>query len=144
MSAGRIAKTRLPPLRKNSEGDFVFPKVFFRGVFRCDLSRAGRSEAVGKQGGRKASPKGEKTMEDNRLLDVAAVAGLLGISERGCWRFRDGGRMPAPVTLGRLVRWRQSDLTAWIAAGCPDVRRTGWKPDGGNTARQCKGGCHHD
>jgi len=83
-------------------------------------------------------------MEDNRLMDVAAVAELLGISERGCWRFRDAGRMPAPVTLGRLVRWRQSDLTAWIADGCPDCRRTGWKPDGGNTARQCKGGCHHD
>lgn len=59
-------------------------------------------------------------MEDNRLLDVAAVAELLGISERGVWRFRDAGRIPAPVTLGRLVLWRQADLTAWVAAGCPD------------------------
>ncbi|NLV40943.1 MAG: helix-turn-helix domain-containing protein [Candidatus Hydrogenedentes bacterium] len=66
-------------------------------------------------------------MEDNRLLDVVAVAGLLGISERGVWRFRDAGRMPAPVTLGRLVRWRHADLTAWIAAGCPDCAGTQWR-----------------
>lgn len=82
-------------------------------------------------------------MNECKLLDVEQVAAILGISPRGVWRFRDGGRMPAPVTLGRLVRWRQADLTAWVAAGCPDVRRTGWKPDGGNTACQCKGGCRH-
>jgi len=79
-----------------------------------------------------------------KLLDVNEVAELLGISARGTWRFRDAGRMPAPVTLGRLIRWRESDLAQWIADGCPDCRRTGWMPDGGNTARQCKGGCHHD
>lgn len=78
-----------------------------------------------------------------RLLDVDGVAELLGISPRGVWRFRDQGKLPPPVALGRLVRWRAGDLSAWVADGCPDVRRTGWKPDGGNTACQCKGGCHH-
>jgi len=82
-------------------------------------------------------------MEDNRLLDVVAVAGLLGISERGVWRFRDAGRMPAPVTLGRLIRWRQADLTAWIAAGCPDVRKTHWTPPACNGTCGNNGGCRH-
>lgn len=82
-------------------------------------------------------------MEDNRLLDVVAVAEVLGISQRGVWRFRDAGRMPAPVSLGRLIRWRAADLTAWIAAGCPDVRRTGWKPAACNGTCGNNGGCRH-
>lgn len=74
-------------------------------------------------------------MNEN-LMTVTEVAALLGISTRGVWRFRDMGKLPAPVQLGRLVRWRQSDLTAWIADGCPDCRRTGWTPPTRNTARQ--------
>lgn len=67
-------------------------------------------------------------METKKLLDVTEVAAQLGISVRNAWRMRDAGRLPKPVTLGRLVRWRASDIGAWIADGCPDVRRTGWTP----------------
>ncbi len=52
------------------------------------------------------------------LLDVRAVARLLGCSTRHVHRLADTGRMPAPVRLGALVRWRREDLDAWLAAGC--------------------------
>ncbi|MHB1035740.1 MAG: helix-turn-helix transcriptional regulator [Pirellulales bacterium] len=58
----------------------------------------------------------------NKLLDVQAVANLLGCSPRTVYRFADCGRMPRPVKLGALIRWSKADLDAWIAAGCPAVR----------------------
>jgi excisionase family DNA binding protein len=56
------------------------------------------------------------------LLDVRAVAALLDCSARHVYRLADSGRMPAPVRVGALVRWRRADLDAWLAAGCPSTR----------------------
>jgi excisionase family DNA binding protein len=58
-----------------------------------------------------------------QLLDVEQVATLLNCSTRHVWRLHDGGKMPAAVRLGALVRWRRQDLDAWLAAGCRPVRR---------------------
>ena len=57
------------------------------------------------------------------LLDVRAVAVLLDCSPRHVYRLADAGRMPAPLRVGALVRWRRSDIEDWIAAGCPTKRR---------------------
>jgi len=57
------------------------------------------------------------------LLDVRAVADLLGCSPRHVYRLADAGRMPRPLRLGALVRWRRDELMGWIAAGCPADRR---------------------
>lgn len=60
------------------------------------------------------------------LLDVKDVARLLGgCSTRHVIRLADAGRMPRPLKLGNLVRWRRAELEGWIAAGCP-----GQKPGG--------------
>lgn len=56
------------------------------------------------------------------LLDVRQVAGLLGCSARTVYRLADTGRMPRPVKLGALVRWRKFEVEDWIAAGCPSCR----------------------
>jgi excisionase family DNA binding protein len=58
------------------------------------------------------------------LLDVRAVAQLLGCSARHVYRLADAAKMPSPVKLGTLVRWRRSDLDDWLAAGCPSTRRS--------------------
>lgn len=65
------------------------------------------------------------------LLTVKQVAALLQVGERSVWRFRDSGRMPKALVLGRCVRWKRSEIEAWVSAGCPDVRRTGWTPAAG-------------
>lgn len=57
-----------------------------------------------------------------RMLDVQGVAELLACSTRHIYRLADSGRMPRPVRLGRLVRWRQRELEGWIEDGCPKVR----------------------
>jgi excisionase family DNA binding protein len=59
------------------------------------------------------------------LLDVQAVAALLDCSPRHVYRLSDSGRMPTPLKLGALVRWRRQDLDTWLAGGCKPIRATG-------------------
>ncbi len=56
------------------------------------------------------------------LIDVGAVAQLCCCSTRTVYRLADAGRLPRPVKLGALVRWRRAEIDEWLAAGCPPVR----------------------
>ena len=62
------------------------------------------------------------------LLDVGAVADLLSCSTRHVYRLSDAGRMPRPVKLGALVRWRRDEVEEWIVQGCPRWQRKGVGP----------------
>jgi len=59
------------------------------------------------------------------LIDVQGVATLLQCSKRHVARMEDAGQMPQAVKLGRLSRWSRKAIEAWIAAGCPAVRKPG-------------------
>jgi excisionase family DNA binding protein len=59
------------------------------------------------------------------LLDVRAVAQMLDCSARHVYRLADAGRMPPPLKLGALVRWRRQTVEEWISGGCKPVRPTG-------------------
>ena len=58
-----------------------------------------------------------------KLLDVQAVAEMLGCSQRHVYRLSDAGRMPSPVKLGSLVRWSAAVIGKWIDDGCKPVRQ---------------------
>ncbi len=63
------------------------------------------------------------------LLDVRAVTELLGgCSTRHVYRLADAGRMPSPLRLGALVRWRRAELQEWITAGCPSPKGGARRP----------------
>ncbi|MHB8863461.1 MAG: helix-turn-helix transcriptional regulator [Pirellulaceae bacterium] len=53
------------------------------------------------------------------LISAPELAKILGISARSVWRLLSAGKLPAPVRLGGAVRWRRSDVLAWIEQGCP-------------------------
>lgn len=57
------------------------------------------------------------------LLDVRGLAALLDCSPRHCYRLADSGKLPAPLKLGALVRWRRQEILDWLAAGCPSCRK---------------------
>lgn len=59
------------------------------------------------------------------LLDVGTVAAACDCSPRHIYRLADSDRMPRPIKLGSLVRWRKDDIMAWIDAGCPSNRKGG-------------------
>ena len=56
------------------------------------------------------------------LLDVDDLAAWLTCSPRHIYRMTDAGKLPAPIRLGALVRWRRADIENWLAAGCPSIR----------------------
>jgi predicted DNA-binding transcriptional regulator AlpA len=59
------------------------------------------------------------------LLDVGTVAAVCDCSPRHIYRLADSDRMPRPVRLGSLVRWRKDDIQKWIDDGCPSNRKGG-------------------
>lgn len=53
----------------------------------------------------------------DRLLRLRDVAFLVGLSKATIYRKLKLGDFPQPVsTGGPSVRWKESDITAWIAA----------------------------
>lgn len=56
------------------------------------------------------------------LIDVSQVAEKLRCSARTVRRLADAGRMPKPVKVGGLTRWRVDVVDEWIGKGCPDVK----------------------
>ena len=56
------------------------------------------------------------------LIDVRAVAELLGVSSRHILRLAEAGKMPPARKLGHLRRWSKSEIDEWVSAGCPAVR----------------------
>lgn len=77
--------------------------------------------------GRLSSPKSPPrpaSPADALTVDAAGAARLLGISASHLFALRRTGRLgPAPIRLGRAVRYRTADLAAWVAAGCPSRDR---------------------
>lgn len=64
---------------------------------------------------------------DQALGDVHAVAKIYSCSDRHVFRMANEGKMPQPIKVGRLVRWRlrtgdpRTGVYDHIAAGCPSV-----------------------
>ena len=59
---------------------------------------------------------------DPAMVGSGWVARALGCSVRHVTRMADAGLMPAPVKLGRLLRWSRAALERWIAEGCRPVQ----------------------
>ncbi len=57
----------------------------------------------------------------DRLLGTREVAEILGVCTRQVRRLLLDAAMPKPVYIGRLPRWRESEINAWLAAGCPSA-----------------------
>ena len=54
-------------------------------------------------------------IEPPLLLSAADLAHLLSIGTRTVWRLRDAGDLPAPIRLGKLIRWRKAAIERWLA-----------------------------
>lgn len=51
-----------------------------------------------------------------RMLDINEVAVRLGVCRRTAEAMLAEGRLPRPVRFGRLRRWSEDQMDAWIAA----------------------------
>lgn len=68
-----------------------------------------------------------------KLLSAKQVAELIGCSVRQVRRLDTNEEMPQPTRIGRMVRWVEDEIEAWVHAGCP--HRRVW-----DAMQQAKGG----
>jgi predicted DNA-binding transcriptional regulator AlpA len=80
--------------------------------------------------------------DDARLLTEHEVANLLALSIKTLRNWRLSGSGPCHLKVGRLVRYRLSDVRAWLGNARAQIRRTmrtngiGGRPNGpGNSFR---------
>ena len=53
----------------------------------------------------------------DRLLRQSEVLAAVSLSRMSVYKLRKSGDFPEPVTLGKgAMRWRESELMAWIAS----------------------------
>lgn len=50
----------------------------------------------------------------NRLLSFHQVQPQVQLSRVTIWRWEKEGKFPKHIKLGRSIRWRESDIQAWI------------------------------
>ena len=60
-----------------------------------------------------------------KLIRGPDAAQLVGLSYRAWLRLCDAGGAPWGLKLGGARRWNLAELEAWIANGCPKLRRQG-------------------
>ena len=71
-----------------------------------------------------------------------AAAALIGVSARTWRRWHSAGLVPAPVRVGRSVRWRVDEIVRWLRAGCPARGR--WRDRGPSGAREPAPRCEQE
>ena len=53
----------------------------------------------------------------DRLLRQSEVCEAVALSRMAVYKLRKAGGFPEPVTLGKgALRWKQSEIAAWIAS----------------------------
>jgi excisionase family DNA binding protein len=62
------------------------------------------------------------------LLTQTQVAAVLNVSGRTLRKWTRAGRMPQPVRIKAVVRYQDSAIREWVAAGC--LVPGGWRPTG--------------
>lgn len=53
------------------------------------------------------------------LLTAAGLSEILSVSKRQVFRLAASEKLPPAVYIGRHPRWRESEINAWMEAGCP-------------------------
>lgn len=71
----------------------------------------------------------ERSAAPDCLLDIREVAKKTSLGMSTIYRYVSTGKFPRPVGIGeRCVRWRESEIDAWIAAlptvSAAEVRRS--------------------
>ncbi len=73
---------------------------------------------------RTATTSSETKSEERVLLMTSEdVARRLRVSKASLWRMRSTGKLPPPIHIGGIVRWRAEDVEKWVKDGCPELAR---------------------
>ncbi len=68
------------------------------------------------------------TIDNLKMITKVEFAEILNISVRSLQRKMNRGELPAPIKIGKTLRWIRSTIQDWIDNGCPKC----CDPIGGN------------
>jgi predicted DNA-binding transcriptional regulator AlpA len=60
-----------------------------------------------------------ETAADPLFIPAKKLAAMMNISTRTLWRKLSAKKIPEPVRIGGLPRWRLDQVREWINQGCP-------------------------
>jgi predicted DNA-binding transcriptional regulator AlpA len=60
------------------------------------------------------------TKNEIQLLTAKQLGAKLNLSKRQIFRLNSSGKLPAPIRIGGSVRWAESTIANWLAAGAPN------------------------
>lgn len=66
-----------------------------------------------------AASRNHEELASKLLVSAEELATILDVSQRTIWRLLSARQIPSPVRFGGTVRWRLSEVNAWIEQGCP-------------------------
>jgi predicted DNA-binding transcriptional regulator AlpA len=72
-----------------------------------------------------AASGGEQSGEGTALVDATEAARMCKASVSMFYKMTRAGKTPRPIKFGKLMRWRWRDLSEWIDAGCPELKKEG-------------------
>ena len=81
----------------------------------CADDGIGREEA-----GRETAEKAENPAKKPSLLTAKEAAAMCRISESMFRKMHKENKTPRAVSMGNLKRWINTEIEAWIVAGCPE------------------------
>jgi Predicted transcriptional regulator len=85
-------------------------------------SKAGRGEGSVK-GGKAPQKRGGKVSVPTRTYTVKDLSRILHYEPPTIYRLHRDGELPAPLPIGRNLRWDGNKFDEWVAAGCPRPKR---------------------
>ncbi len=71
-----------------------------------------------------SSEKLKDRMSEFALITLEELAEILHLSSRTLQRKLSAGELPAPIRIGRSIRWPLAVIHKWIEEGCPVMKRS--------------------
>ena len=67
------------------------------------------------------------TVAGKLLISAKELAAVLGVHRSTIWSWHSAGRVPMPLKLGGVTRWRADEIRAWLEAGAPAREQWSWR-----------------
>lgn len=58
-----------------------------------------------------------------QMLNSNDLMALLGIKKSAFYQLKSTGKLPRPVRIGTIQRWRLADVERWLEFGCPSQQK---------------------
>ncbi|MDY4315666.1 AlpA family phage regulatory protein [Pectobacterium actinidiae] len=59
---------------------------------------------------------------NDKFVDMTFITSFTGMTDKWFYKLIQDGKFPAPIKLGRMSRWKESEIVAWLEERIKDSR----------------------